>query len=265
MKKTLTSILLATVLVFGGAAFVEAVTPEKITAEEAFDARVTQTDPFSGEETRVALIDVRSRAEYFWVGAANQVDSIVTMRGKTYEPDLGKARLRFGGRFLTFEVDGRHKILPIRKTAEIKMSPISKNIPWRLWDERKGKIPPATRRDAARFKGELNKLRRMGVKVVIFFCRSGKRSDTGDGCAAIIPDDWFEGVYEIDDPEGKNARGGFEGSDYGKVYNGYRGFPGRLTEIQDVPSVSWKDAGLPIEIGRDPFENLGLPMYDKRR
>jgi hypothetical protein len=47
--------------------------------------------------------------------------------------------------------------------------------------------------------------------------------------------------------DGKSGRGGFEDSSYSNVYNGYRGFPERLTEIQEHPSVSWKDAGLPIK------------------
>ena len=65
----------------------------------------------------------------------------------------------------------------------------------------------------------------------------------------------FQAVYEIDDPSGIIVGvGGFEGSAYGQAYNGYRGFPGRPTEGQDEPSVSWKDAALPIKTGVNPLQ-----------
>ena len=65
----------------------------------------------------------------------------------------------------------------------------------------------------------------------------------------------FDAVYEIDDPtpDSTGDVGGFEGSPYSEVYNGYHGFPGRLTGVQAVPSVSWKDTGLPIKIGMSKF------------
>jgi hypothetical protein len=59
-------------------------------------------------------------------------------------------------------------------------------------------------------------------------------------------------VYEIDDPAGTPGRGGFQGSDYRNVYNGYLGFPSRPTKLQDVPSVSWKDSGLPMKTLLNP-------------
>ncbi|HSP91961.1 MAG TPA: hypothetical protein VLN08_13685, partial [Vicinamibacterales bacterium] len=65
--------------------------------------------------------------------------------------------------------------------------------------------------------------------------------------------DGFDAVYEIDQPDKTTGYGGFEGSNYDSVFNGYRGFPGRDTWTQIHPSVSWKDAGLPIKIGADPF------------
>jgi hypothetical protein len=40
--------------------------------------------------------------------------------------------------------------------------------------------------------------------------------------------------------------GGFTGSNYQEAYNGHVGFPGRQTEIEEHPSVSWMDSGLPI-------------------
>ena len=80
--------------------------------------------------------------------------------------------------------------------------------------------------------------------VLIFFCRSGGRSEN---CLAGFDTDSFEAIYEIDQPDGETGFGGFEGASYSNGYNGNRGFPERLTEIQDHPSVSWKDTGLPMK------------------
>ena len=108
------------------------ITPIPITAEAAFDAVQTQTDPISGDTAKVALVDVRTRAEYFWVGAACQVDEIVTTRHGTLVPDNGKVILSEDGRFLTFEVDGRHKRLQTKKVSEVTLTPIAINIPYKL-------------------------------------------------------------------------------------------------------------------------------------
>jgi hypothetical protein len=59
-----------------------AVEPVPITADEAFDAAATGTDPLTGETAKVALVDVRSRAEYFWVGAPAKVLEIVLKGGR---------------------------------------------------------------------------------------------------------------------------------------------------------------------------------------
>ena len=78
--------------------------PIQITADEAFDAVATQTDPlYEDVEAVVALVDVRSRAEYYWVGTAARVDEILLTGKKaprSVVPDLGKVRLIHGGKFL---------------------------------------------------------------------------------------------------------------------------------------------------------------------
>jgi hypothetical protein len=100
------------------------------------------------------------------------------------------------------------------------------------------------------FKDEVEALATDEYDVVIFFCRSGGRSE---GCLEDFDTALFEAIYEIDQPDGKSGRGGFEGSSYSDAYNGYRGFPERLTEIQEHPSVSWKDTGLPMKTSVNPL------------
>jgi rhodanese-related sulfurtransferase len=220
------------------------VIPVPITAEQAFDAIQTQTDPISGESTSVALVDVRSRAEYFWVGSACQVDKIVTTKGFSLAPDLGKAKLSGNGFHLIFHINGRPIRLHTAGISEIQLSPIALNIPYKLWDEETGTLflnPD--------FVTTVNNLS-SDYDVVIFFCRSGGRSEA---CLGDIDTSLFETIYEIDQPDGKSGRGGFEGTSYSDVYNGYRGFPRRFTGRQEHPSVSWKDAGLPIKTSINPL------------
>ena len=68
MKKVTIPIFVVIFLVFSGTSFAADVSPIPITAEQAFNAVQTQTDPITGEDKKVALVDVRTRAEYFWVG-----------------------------------------------------------------------------------------------------------------------------------------------------------------------------------------------------
>lgn len=216
--------------------------PIPITAEEAFDAVQMYDD--------VALVDVRSRAEYYWVGAASQVDEIITTKGLSIVPDLGKVLVGKDGRFLEFHVDGSYKRLNTKKISEVKLSPIAINIPYKLWNEDSGKLEPNDE-----FVNQVNTLPEAGYKIVIFFCRSGERSED---CVDVLPLDLlnnFEGIYEIDQPDGQTGNGGFEGTSYGNIYNGYRGFPNRMTDIQEHPSVSWKDTGLPIKTSVNPVSS----------
>ena len=218
--------------------------PIPITAEEAFDAVQTQTDPISGDDAIVNLVDVRTRAEFFWVGAACQVDEIVTTKHGAIVPDYGKVILSKGGRFLKFKVDGKHKWLQTKKVSELILSPIAINIPYKYWDEENWTLVPNQH-----FQEEVEALATDDYDVVIFFCRSGGRSES---CLEDFDPTLFEAIYEIDQPDGKSGRGGFEGSSYSNAYNGYRGFPERLTEIQEHPSVSWKDTGLPMKTSVNP-------------
>jgi hypothetical protein len=77
---------------------------------------------------------------------------------------------------------------------------------------------------------------------LIIMCRSGKRTSKCGFDASL-----FKAVYEIDGL--KNGRGGFQGSSYDDIYNGYRGWPGRKSLGGNNKSVSWIDSGLPIHIG----------------
>lgn len=244
MKKVIISLTMSIFLIFCGMSFANDTTPIPISAEQAFDAVQTQTDPISGDEAIVALVDVRTRAEYFWVGAACQVDEIITTKGKSIVPDFGKVLLSREGRFLTFGLDGRNKRILTRKVSEIALSPIAINIPYKLWDEETAELSlnPDFVDDVEALSGDYN--------VLIFFCRSGGRSED---CLGDFNTTLFDAIYEIDQPDGKSGRGGFEGTSYSNVYNGYRGFPERLTEIQEHPSVSWKDTGLPIKTSVNPL------------
>lgn len=244
MKKCVCTLWLVFFLVLWGSGSVFAdVTPIPIGAETAFDAVQTQTDPNSGLGTRIALVDVRTKAEYFWVGAACKVDEILTISGDIIAPDLGKVILSQSGRFMNYELSGTNKNLLVSKVAEISLSPIALNIPYRYWDEASAELVINPN-----FSTAVEALA-SDYDVLIFFCRSGGRSEN---CLADFDTTLFDGLYEIDQPDGKNGRGGFEGTSYGNVYNGYRGFPERLTGSQPHPSVAWKDAGLPIKTGLKP-------------
>jgi len=216
-----------------------------ITAEQAFDAVVNQKDPATGEAASVALIDVRTTAEYFWVGACGKVESIVTTSEKEYVPYNGKVTLKLG-KYLCFKVASRHRprrvVLPIQMVEQINTMDISLHIPTHIWDE-----AGCTKYANPDFAEQINSLAGQ-YDVLILMCRSGKRSNTR-GFAT----DQFAAIYEIDQPDGTNGVGGFQGSSFGDVYNGFRGFPGRDTRMQDTRSVSWSDAGLPVHIGWTPF------------
>lgn len=246
MKRSVIFAVIIILVAAVGFSYADEAKPIPITAEEAFDAVQTQTDPLSGEPKSVVLVDVRTRAEYYWVGTACKVKAIVTTRGKTIIPDLGKVILLQKGKLLNFDVNGRNRMLSVKQVAEMDLSPIAINIPYKLWDEESG-----TTVANSSFTDDINSLAEYsGHEVLILFCRSGGRSED---CLADFDVYQFDAVYEIDQPDGKDGRGGFEGTTYSDVYNGYRGFPERLTDIQDHPSVSWKDAGLPMKTGVSPF------------
>jgi rhodanese-related sulfurtransferase len=221
--------------------------PVPITANAAFDAYATQTDPQMGMAMKVALVDVRSRAEYFWVGTATKVDQILLKNGSTIVPDLGKVRLNREGKFLTYRLNGRKKRVQVKKVESIKHLPIAINIPLKFWDEE-----TATLVENKDFTDEIEALAGENQDVVlIVYCRTGGRSTS---CSSEFDTTKFFAVYEIDDPTGMLGFGGFEGASYDNVYNGYLGFPGRQTRVQTVPSVSWKDSGLPMKTLINPLQ-----------
>lgn len=243
MKRAMVAVFVAFFMVVGGMSFADDL-PVPISAEQAFDAVQTQTDPKTLSSMRVALVDVRTKAEYYWVGAACKVDSILTMDGETIVPDHGKAVLALGGRFLKYETNGLKKVLQVDKVSKINLSPISLHIPYEFWDE-----ATATAYLNPGFADAVNGLAEK-YNVIIFMCRSGVRSQN---CLTSFDASLFDAIYEIDQPDGKSGFGGFEGTSYSDVYNGYRGFPERLTQIQAPPSVSWKDAGLPMKTSLKPL------------
>jgi rhodanese-related sulfurtransferase len=248
MKRIVLTVVTVISLVFSGTAFAddELPLPEPISAEQAFDAVQMQTDPYTGLPTNVVLVDVRTRAEYFWVGAACQVTEIITTDDKSIIPDYGKVELVYSGRFLKFKVHEYCRWLCVTTVSKVIMSPISINIPYKLWSEE-----TATTTLNPNFIEDVEALAEDGeVNVIIFFCRSGGRSQD---CLQAFDISLFEAIYEIDQPSGKSGRGGFEGTSYSNVYNGYRGYPGRFTRIQEHPSVSWKDAGLPVKTSVSPL------------
>jgi rhodanese-related sulfurtransferase len=209
-----------------------------ISSKQAFDARVKQIDPLTHKASKVALVDIRSAAEYYWVGAPAKVDMIVTSSGEELKPYLGKA-LNVNGD-ITFATKSGDKlksiILTSSEISEIFTDPIAINIPFENWNESERKLV-----QNKNFKAEIEVLSNK-YDVLIIMCRSGKRTSKCDFDSSL-----FKAVYELDGL--KNGRGGFQGSSYEDIYNGYRGWPGRKSPSGNNESVSWIDTGLPIHIG----------------
>ena len=211
--------------------------PIPITADQAFDAVQMQIDPETGMAASVALIDVRDPVEYFFTGAPAEVTKIVLIDGeKEIFADLGKVRLLHEGKFIEYRVNGRYKRTLVDKVSRIETQALALNIPFWLrtptgWDKTTETAFQAAVEELAPY-----------YDVLVLFCRTGGRSSlAGDGIDPML----FT-VYEIDDPDGSNGSGGFSGPVYGSAFNGYPGFPGRLTDGRETPSVSWLDSGLPV-------------------
>jgi len=225
--------------------YAEDACPEPITAEQAFDAYIDQVDPVSGEDAKVLIVDVRTKAEYYWIGTCAKVDEIITQDDEGIIPYRGKVKLR-RKKFLTFEEEENSFLVPVVMPAcnveSMKTSPIATLISYEIWDEESCKKVLNDN-----FEDSIAALAvDDDVDVIILMCRSGKRTTL----CPITPYTaaLFTGVYEIEH-ENKNGRGGFQGTSYNNSYNGYRGFPGRKTSCSEYPSVSWCDAGLSIHIG----------------
>ncbi|MCP4745573.1 MAG: hypothetical protein GY874_05435 [Desulfobacteraceae bacterium] len=215
-----------------------------ITANQAFDAVVNQVDPNTGENARAALIDVRTSAEYYWAGACGKVESILTASGNKFYPYNGKVIMKPDSN-INFKINsagGFEDItLCMNDIEKIVTTDISIHIPTHIWNEEISSI--FANPD---FSVKIESLSD-DYDVLILMCRSGFRSDARGFNTSL-----FDAIYEIDDPGGKNGYGGFQGSSYTDAYNGYRGYPGRITSMQVTESVSWTDAGLPIHIGWSP-------------
>lgn len=234
-----------------GIVYADDAVPIPITAEQAFDAYANQVDPVTGEAANVAIVDVRTTAEYHWVGTCAQVDKITTPKGRKMIdifPDNGKVKLKANSRILSFDVDGQPRALHVKHVDEIETSRIATHIPYMTWDDEN-----CEKVLNDNFASDIETLAGQEIDIVIMMCRSGKRTTEcmkdEDIINAFL---LFDAVYEIDQPDGKNGRGGFQGTSYSDAYNGFRGFPGRKTSFQENESVSWSDAGLPIHIGWCP-------------
>jgi rhodanese-related sulfurtransferase len=217
----------------------------RVSAHEAFDAYAAQTDPASGELARVILVDVRTRAEYYWVGTGAMVDRIVLSDGTELNPDDGRV-LAGGGEGLLLTINGALFGVLVADIESLETRAIFVSVPYLLWDETTASnVPNLDFFDqiAALADGDPS-------TVLILMCRSGKRSESAP-LRPEFPWELFRAVYEIDRPD-KSALGGFQGSSYDDAYNGQRGYPGRWTYTQSHPSMSWLDAGLPIKIGVTP-------------
>lgn len=220
--------------------------PIPITADEAFDAIADQKDPDTGEDAMVKLVDIRSAAEHYWVGTCAKVKGIWTTNDPdTEDPNYvpehgGKVKLILGGRLVRFRVSGHTKLLLVKNVAKIETLPIAINIPYKTWNDDTCEKPLNYN-----FGSEIEALKGEDV-VIILMCRSGKRSTE---CVDKFETTLFKAVYEIDQPDGKDGRGGFQGTSYDDAYNGYRGFPERTTRFQEHKSVSWSDTRLPTHIG----------------
>lgn len=246
MKKIIgifTVIFMVSMFVIGNAYANDAI---PITAEQAFDAYANQEDPVTGSFVNVAIVDIRTTSEYYWAGTCAQVDKIITKNGYEIIPYNGKVKLSRKTGVLRFKVWKHEHIIPkiihVRKVEKIESTPIAINIPYMTWDDETCKKVPNNN-----FVNDIEALHDEGIEVIIMMCRSGKRSTEAEFDFSL-----FTAVYEIDQPDGKNGRGGFQGTSYENTYNGYRGFPGRKTFYQEHKSVSWSDTGLPIHIGWCP-------------
>jgi len=226
--------------------------PIPITADEAFDAAVEQTDPLTGENALVSLVDLRDPVEIFFSGAPGAVDQIELLDGKIIIPDRGNVHLLHEGKFVEFCLEGHRRRIQVAKLLDLRIRQLAVNVPF-LYRTASGWAPND---EFATTINGLHNVDYTGRQVLILFCRTGGRSSSA-GKTGGIDRTLFDAVYEIDDdPEWQTEEpgggvGGFTGSNY-KIdtdhmgaYNGHAGFPGRHVEIEEHPSVSWMDAGLP--------------------
>jgi rhodanese-related sulfurtransferase len=193
-------------------------------------------DPATGMPAYVALVDIRDPVEIFFSGAPAEVYEIDLVNGSIIVPDGGRVRLIQAGKFIEYQVDGRYQRLQVAKVSQLRMTQLAVNVPYWFRDESSWPANPDFKMTIEGLADSSN--------VLILFCRTGGRSSraTSDFDTSL-----FDAVYEIDDPLGLTGGvGGFSGSTYQNGYNGHIGFAGRQTDMQEHPSVSWMDSGLPI-------------------
>jgi rhodanese-related sulfurtransferase len=237
----------------------------RISAEQAFDAY--QRQELNGDKG-VTIIDVRTPDEVYWTGQPMQTNSIRFKGSSPVTPDDYKTMLVAGGvkgSTLTYERNGKkYKNTNIDGITTLDLSPIAFNVPVEF-------------RDAITDENSLNPNFGTGVidvvevtkaDVLIYYCRSGARSSIGcywGYCKELVFNLFEKKNYEIDTPN-INGLGGFQGTAYKDRYNGYRGYPGRLTKTDLSTATDWMDAGLPIKIGIpgmtiDNYEDLLAGPY----
>jgi rhodanese-related sulfurtransferase len=240
----------------------------RITASQAFDAYQKQS--IDGGN-KVIFIDVRTPEEVFWVGQPAQVNYIKLKNGTTIVPDNYRAVLNTTKKkepVLEYKVNGKKQYTSVYDVEETNLSGMVYNVPVEYTD-------PLTKKRTLNpdLANKINQLvQATGANRVIFYCRSGQRSTIGCYYKYCPMSLFAPGLisYEVEavDANGNeiNGNGGFESTSGSSRYLGYRGYPGRLTEgVLSTPSVSFKDAGLPIAIGKpapdtplDPTSSSGI-------
>ena len=168
-----------------------------ISAEEAFDAVVNQVDPNTGVSADVILVDIRTTAEFYWVGTCAKVDATTTTSGEGIIPDNGKVTLEAGAEVLKFEVEGGSPgALHVKHVDNIETSRIAINIPYKTWNDKK-----CEKVDNKKFGSEIEALAE-DYDVIILMCRSGKRTseavEVDEDGNLLSPFNAFVKVYEVD-------------------------------------------------------------------
>jgi hypothetical protein len=260
------------------------VNPIPLTAEQAFDAVASQClggHCYGVGTGAIKIVDVRTAEEAQLQGAPAKVVSITLKDGTIFTPDNGKTILAKDSKQLEYTLAGKKKQTGLDKIASVATEQISVNVECAAWDPDNLTMVA----NAEAFSAGMAALAEDGVKVPITMCNSGGRSTL---CPYKFMDEsvapLFDAFYEIDRPGAQYTvtplveaasggklpagshvagLGGFNGNDYGNIYNANLGYPGRPTDKMPVlgyspadlaaggpngPSTSWKDAGLPIFI-----------------
>jgi hypothetical protein len=233
-----------------------------ITPTQAFESTVHQVDPETGVPSNVLLLDVRSRAESYWDGVPARANNITLKNAGVLIPDDGRIQIVLRPYpCLGFTVSGTPHCANLSDVNALDLSPLSHSVPLRFWDEEHATLVPNSA-----FNSSVAALARTPPGALIAMCRSGVRA--ADSIEHLAPEvaRLFSSFYTIDVPGSPNPGfGGFSGSSYKGIINGYAGFPGRdPVQILVPPSASWLDASLPIMTLVNPLtgkvDHLGLRL-----